>query len=69
MSEKTGRDRTRQYRDQKRASGFREATIWLDPETRELIDGEIEAGRFKNLSEAIGTAANRFFKERTHSMT
>jgi len=69
MSDGKGKERTRQYRDQRRASGFRETSVWLPQEVRERLDAEVQAGRFKTLSDAIGAAIGTYFKEPARPMT
>lgn len=69
MAEKTGRESTREYRDRRRRAGYREATVWLDPDLNMLIDQEITNGRYQSRSDALSAAVHAFFKEKHQTMT
>lgn len=68
MAGKVGKERTRQYRDLRRAAGYREATVWLDPVIKDLIDQAIKDGDYRSPSDVIAAAANVFFKEKLKTM-
>lgn len=55
------RSRQQAHREQRRAEGYRETVVWLHEDVRHVIDQNIEAGRFKSQSEALGTAIEEFF--------
>jgi metal-responsive CopG/Arc/MetJ family transcriptional regulator len=62
MDQRAGhRTRMAQHRQQRRAEGLRETVIWLPAQVQAHIDQEIAAGRFKNRSEALSAAVERFF--------
>ncbi|WP_286161904.1 hypothetical protein [Methylobacterium sp. AMS5] len=44
-------------------------SVWLMPEVRALLDQEIEAGRFKNRSEAINHALTTLYGGKERSMS
>ncbi len=44
-------------------------SVWLMPEIRALLDQEIEAGRFKNRSEAINHALSTVYGGKERAMS
>lgn len=51
------------HRQQRRAEGYREATIWLPETVHAQLDALIKAGRYKNRSDALAAAAVRFLAD------
>ncbi|AMB48225.1 hypothetical protein Y590_24975 (plasmid) [Methylobacterium sp. AMS5] len=71
LQELTAGDRRRQARRREalREKGMKTQSVWLMPEVRALLDQEIEAGRFKNRSEAINHALTTLYGGKERSMS
>ncbi|KMO21325.1 MULTISPECIES: hypothetical protein [Methylobacterium] len=71
LAELTAGDRRRQARRREalREKGMTTQSVWLMPEIRALLDQEIEAGRFKNRSEAINHALSTVYGGKERAMS
>lgn len=56
-------------REALREKGMTTQSVWLMPEIRALLDQEIEAGRFKNRSEAINHALSTVYGGKERAMS
>lgn len=59
---RAGRYHQANHRRQRREQGYRETVVWLQDRLQRQIDELIAAGKYRNRSEALTDAVERFFE-------
>jgi len=64
LSEK---ERAREWREKKERAGGKSLTVWLEPETAEMVDALLDAYPRKNKKELVAWAIQTLYEARAES--
>ncbi len=59
----SGKERIRQYRESRRAQGYKNQNVWVRQDVLDRIDELVAAGHFDSRLDALSKSVERYFAE------